>query len=147
MSLSFHTYSMVPNGWVFVKFHIRYFHKSLSKNSTFGQNFTKILGTLRKDLSIFHTVGAVIPRTHSCAFLATLPIFIILFTATYAKIQREHSVALPWQERLCKCTRKLHYTYNSYLVNLGTRCSRDLVTCKKRSCPCICTWHLSTRWK
>jgi len=134
-----------------MKFHIRDFYKSLSKNSTFGQNFTKRSGTLHKDLSVFHTNGATTQSAHSCASLATLSTFITLFTTYYAKIQMEHTVSLPWQKKLLrKCTRKLRYTYNSYLVHLGIRWSRDFVI-RIKSCPCtipcICTWCQSTRWK
>jgi hypothetical protein len=82
-----------------MKFHIRDFYKSLSKNSTFGQNFTKRSGTLHKDLSVFHTTDATIQSAHSCASLATLSTFITLFTTYYAKIQMEHTVSLPWQKK------------------------------------------------
>ena len=142
--------SVASSGHIFTKFHIRDFYKSLSKNSTFGQNFTKRSGTLHKDLSVFHTTGATIQSTHRCASMATLSTFITPFTATYyVKIQMEHTVSLPWQNRLHKCTRKLRYTYNSYHVHLGIRWSRDFVICIK-SCPCtipcICTWRHNTRW-
>lgn len=143
--------SVASTGRIFIKFHTRDLYKSLSKNSTFGQNFTKRSGTLHKDLSVFHTICATIQSTHNCASLATLSTFIILFTATYhTKIQMEHTVSLPWQKRLRKCTRKLRYTYDAYLVHLGIRWSRNFVICTK-SCPCtipcIRTWHHSTRWK
>ena len=81
--------SVAPTGWIFVKFHITDFHKSPSKNSTFGLNCTIRSDTLYKNLSMFHTFGATIQRTHSCASMATLSTFITLFTATYyAKTER-----------------------------------------------------------
>ena len=46
--------SSAPTGRIFVKFHTEELHENLSGKSKFGYNRTKILGTLREDLSRFY---------------------------------------------------------------------------------------------
>jgi hypothetical protein len=67
-----------------MKFGTRDFYENLQTNSELGYNRTKISGTSCEDLSVFHIVesdfgsATTAQRTHYCAVLATLAIFITL---------------------------------------------------------------------
>jgi hypothetical protein len=51
--------SEAPTGQIFVKFDIGSFYGNLSRNSKFGENLTKISGTLHEDLRTFILLTAV----------------------------------------------------------------------------------------
>lgn len=55
-TISIHLYthiSTVPTGWIFSKFDIGNFHENLLRNLEFGQNPTRILGTLCGELKVY----------------------------------------------------------------------------------------------
>jgi hypothetical protein len=70
-----------------MKFGTGNFYENLYRNPEFGENRTKIPGTLREDLRVHHTVGRdisseTIHRMHGCDSMATLAIFTTLGIAT-----------------------------------------------------------------
>lgn len=50
----------------------------------------------------------------------TVNIYVVNSNVFVSTTQKEHHVALPWQQRLCKCTIVLCYTYIAYLVDCQT---------------------------
>jgi uncharacterized membrane protein len=73
--------------WVVVELGFGDLYENLSRNSKFGQNGTKMSGTLQDFLSVFHsaridTSNAKTQSSHGCPSMASLSVFVTLLTAT-----------------------------------------------------------------
>jgi hypothetical protein len=79
--------------------------KIYSEKSQFGYNRTKVSDILHEDLSVFRVVGrdiyicsTTIHRTHCCAPMSTLSVFIALLTSTYGRQQYEGNALLRFHD-------------------------------------------------
>jgi hypothetical protein len=104
--------SGAPTERIFVKFDIGDFCETLSRKSKFGQEWTKVSGTLHEDLLVFHIFGsdirgATIQRTHCSASMTIFSIFVTLLTATCVRQQYKGNNGYVNAPQ-CYVTRTLH---------------------------------------
>jgi hypothetical protein len=85
-------------------------YENLSRNSRFGHSQTKMLGAMPEDLNVSQIVGGYIrsttvERMHCCVSLTACNVYCIFTATCMSEMQREHTVAFPWQQWLHECAR------------------------------------------
>ena len=85
-------------------------YENLSRNSRFGHSQTKMLGAMPEARNVFQIVGSYIcsttvERMHCCVPMTACNVYYIFTANCMLAIQREHTVAFPWQQWLHECAR------------------------------------------